>query len=140
MAEITTKPTTSSVRDFLNAVKDDLVRKDCWTIADIVERATNAKPRMWGKNIVGFGSCTYRYADGREMDWMLIAFSPRKGYIAVYTYPELKDRKQLIAKLGKCSAGVSCVNIKKLSDIHLPTLRKLVQSSVVGMRKAHPPA
>ena len=140
MAEIKTKPTNSSVREFLNGLKDEQVREDCWTIATVMEQAAKAKPRMWGKNIVGFGSCTYRYADGRAMDWMLIAFSPRKGYIAVYTYPELKDRKQLIAKLGRCSAGVSCVNIKKLSDIHLPTLRKLVQSSVAGMRKAHPPA
>jgi hypothetical protein len=140
MAEIKTKLTKSSVAEFLNSIKDDQVRKDCWTIATIMEKAAKAKPKMWGAKIVGFGSCTYRYPNGREMDWMLIAFSPRKQYIAVYTYPEIKGRKELMAKLGKHSAGKSCVNIKRLSDIHLPTFKKLVQGSVDGMRKAHSPA
>jgi hypothetical protein len=93
---------------------------------------------MWGPSIVGFGSCLYKYPDGREMDWMLIAFSPRKQYISVYLMPEFDGRKELMAKLGKHSAGKSCVNIKRLSDIHLPTLEKLVKSSVAKTRKIYP--
>jgi hypothetical protein len=139
MAGIKTKLKTSSVEDFLSAIEDDQVRADCRTIARVMEQATKTKPRMWGKNIVGFGNCTYRYADGRQMEWMLVAFSPRKQYIAVYTYPEVKGRKELVARLGKCSAGKSCINIKRLSDIHLPTLKKLVDASVAGMRNAYPP-
>jgi len=140
MAEIKTRATKASVTDFLNAIKDQQVRKDCWTIAGMMRKATKAQPKMWGPSIVGYGSCTYRYSNGREMEWMLIAFSPRKQYISVYTYPGLKDRKELMAKLGKHSGGVSCINIKRLSDIHLPTLKKLIDGSVAGMRKAHPPA
>jgi len=132
MAEIKTKATKASVTDFLNAIKDQQVRKDCWTIAGMMRKATKAQPKMWGPSIVGYGSCTYRYSNGREMEWMLIAFSPRKQYISVYTYPGLK--------VGKHSGGVSCINIKRLSDIHLPTLKKLIDGSVAGMRKAHPPA
>ena len=140
MAEIKTKLTKSSVADFLNAIKDDQVRADCWTIAGIMEKATKAKPKMWGAKIVGFGDCRLKYPSGREMDWMLVAFSPRKQYIALYTYPEFLGRKEIMAKLGKHSAGKSCVNIKRLSDVDLPTLKKLVEGSVAGMRKAHPAA
>ncbi|HXX45608.1 MAG TPA: DUF1801 domain-containing protein [Candidatus Acidoferrales bacterium] len=138
MAEIKTKLTKSSPADFLNAIKDHQVRKDCWTIAAIMEKAAKAKPKMWGAKIVGFGDCRLRYPNGREMDWMLVAFSPRKQYIALYTLPEFPGRKEIMAKLGKHSGGKSCVNIKRLSDIDLPTLKKLVEGSVAGMRKAYP--
>jgi Domain of unknown function (DU1801) len=139
MAELKTKLTKSSVSDFLNAIKADQVRKDCWAIAAIMKRVTKAKPKMWGTSIVGFGNCRYKYPDGREMDWMLVAFAPRKQNIALYTLPEFPGRQELMAKLGKHSAGKSCINIKRLSDIHLPTLKKLVEASVAGMRKAYPP-
>jgi hypothetical protein len=138
MAEIKTKQTGADPKAYLNAIKDKQVREDCWTIAKMMEKAAKSKPKMWGPSIVGFGRCRYRYADGREMDWMLIAFSPRKSYISVYSYPGIKGRQQLMAKLGKCSGGRSCINIKRLSDIHLPTLKKIVDASVAGMRAAHP--
>jgi uncharacterized protein DUF1801 len=140
MAELKTNATNLSVAGFLNAIKDEQVRQDCWAIAKIMEKATKAKPKMWGASIVGFGSCRYKYSDGREMDWMLIAFSPRKQYISVYSYPHIEGRKELLAKLGKCSGGKSCINIKRLSDVHIPTLSKIVAASVAGMRKAYPPA
>jgi len=140
MAGIKTKLEKSSAIDFLNAIKDDQARKDCWTIAKMMEKATKSQPKMWGKSIVGFGACTYRYADGRTMDWMLIALSPRKAYISVYAYPDLEGRDDLMAKLGKCSGGKSCINIKRLSDIHLPTLQTIIDKSVVAMRKTHPPS
>ena len=138
MSEIKTKKTAVDPAKYLNGIRDEQVRADCWTLAKMMQKATKAKPKMWGPSIVGFGSCRYKYSDGREMDWMLIAFSPRKSYISVYAYPDLKGRKELMAKLGKCSGGKSCINIKRLSDIHLPTLKKIVDGSVVAMRAAHP--
>lgn len=137
MAEIKTKLSKASATGFLNAIKDEQVRADCWTIAKMMEKATKSKPKMWGPSIVGFGSWPYRYPNGREIDWMLIAFSPRKKYIAVYTVGRFEGREELMANLGKHSAGKSCVNIKRLSDIHLPTLRKLVEASVASRRKSH---
>jgi hypothetical protein len=138
MAEIKTKKTAADPTAYINAIKDEQVRADCWMIAKMMEKATKSKPKMWGPSIVGFGSCRYKYTDGREMDWMLIAFSPRKKYISVYSYPGIRQRKELLAKLGKCSGGKSCINIKRLSDVHLPTLRKIVDASVAAMRKAYP--
>jgi hypothetical protein len=138
MTEIKTKKTAVDPARYLNAIRDEQARADCWTIAKMMEKATKAKPQMWGPSIVGFGSCRYKYPDGREMDWMLIAFSPRQSYISVYSHPGLKGRKELMAKLGKCSGGKSCINIKRLSDIHLPTLKKIIEQSVVAMRRDHP--
>lgn len=138
MAEIKTKKSTADPAAYINAIKDDQVRADCWTIAKMMAKATKSKPKMWGPSIVGYGSCRYKYADGREMDWMLIAFSPRKAYISVYAHPNLAGRRELMATLGKCSGGKSCINIKRLSDIHLPTLQKIIDKSVVAMRKDHP--
>jgi Domain of unknown function (DU1801) len=137
MAEIKTKATAASASDFLKAIEDAQVRADCLAIAKIMEKATKAKPKMWGSKIVGFGSCRYKYPDGREMDWMLVAFAPRKGNIALYTMPEFPGRKEIMAKLGKFSAGKSCVNIKRLADVDLAALRKLVEGSVASMRKAY---
>ena len=138
MAEIKTKKTACDPKAYINAITDEQVRADCRAIAKMMERATKSKPKMWGPSIVGFGSCRYQYADGREMDWMLIAFSPRKAYISVYAHPHHAGRKELMAKLGKCSGGKSCINIKRLSDIHLPTLQKIIDKSVVAMRKDYP--
>jgi hypothetical protein len=130
MAELKTKRNESSVDDFLNAIKDEQVRKDCQAIADIMQKATKAKPQMWGSAIVGFGSRRYKYASGREIDWMLIAFSPRKQNITLYVSSGFEGYDELTAKLGKHSCGKGCIYIKRLSDVHLPTLNKLIKGSV----------
>jgi Domain of unknown function (DU1801) len=139
MTDIKTKPTDVSVDDFLNSIKDEQVRNDCWTIADIMQKATNAKPQMWGSSIVGFGSRQYKYASGRDINWMLTAFSPRKKNITLYIWPGFEQYDELMAQLGKHTSGKSCVYIKRLSDVHLPTLKKLIKASVKHMLKTNPP-
>src|SRR5438128_2044962 len=121
MAEIKTKATKSSVIDFLNSIADESVRKDCKALASLMQDAAKAKPKMWGANIIGFGASKLKYADGSERDWMRLAFSPRKQNIALYL-PVFAGRKQLEAKLGKYKSSRACVQIKRLSDIHLPAL------------------
>ena len=138
MAELKTKLNDASVDDFLNAIKDEQVRTDCWAIADIMQKATKAKPQMWGSAIVGFGSRRYKYSSGREMDWMLIGFSPRKQNITLYILSGFKGQDELMAQLGKHSCGKGCVYIKRLSDVHLPTLKKLINASVKHMLKTNP--
>jgi len=130
MAELKTKRTEASVEKFIDAIKDEKVRLDCWTIAGIMQKATKAKPKMWGPSIVGFGQYVYKYPDGREMDWMLIAFSPRKQNITLYIGSEFKGADELLSSLGKHSRGKGCLYIKRLSDVHKPTLEKLVAASV----------
>ena len=139
MAEPKTKLTRASVDDFLQSIEDDQVRKDCLRLVDIMQKATKAKPQMWGANIVGFGSYRYKYASGREGDWMLTAFSPRKQNITLYIMAGFEQYDELMSRLGKHSCGKSCLYIKRLSDVHLPTLEKLVGASVKHLLKKHPP-
>ena len=97
-------------------------------------------PAMWGSNIVGFGSYHYVYASGREGDWPLTAFSPRKQNITLYIVAGFEQYEGLLAKLGRHSCGKSCLYIKRLSDVHVPTLKKLVTASVRHMIRTNPPA
>src|SRR3990172_1272587 len=126
MAELKTQKTAASVSSFLNAIKDDQVRKDCKTIAGIMQKATKARPAMWGSSIVGFGTLNYTYASGREVEWMMTGFSPRKQNITLYIMAGFDKYDDLMAKLGTYSCGKSCLYIKRLSDVHVPTLTKLV--------------
>ena len=137
MAEPKTKLTNASVEDFFDTIESDQVRDDCRTIAGIMEKAAKAPGRMWGSSIVGFGTQRCTYANGREAEWMLTAFSPRKQNITLYL-GHLDKQQELLKKLGTHSCGKGCVYIKRLSDVHMPTLTKLVKSSVAYARKSQP--
>ena len=140
MSELKTKLTQASVDDFLNAIPDAQIRQDCWAIVEIMQEATQAPPQMWGASIVGFGSYHYKYASGREADWMLTGFAPRKQNITLYIMAGFEPYDQMLAQLGKHTCGKSCLYIKRLADIDLPTLKQLVHASVEHMRAANPPA
>jgi hypothetical protein len=131
MAELKTKPTDASVSDYLNAIENEQVRQDCWAIIDLMQEATKAKAEMWGSSIVGFGRYHYVYASGREGDWMVISFSPRKQNITLYIMGGFENYEKLLTSLGKFSPGKGCIYIKRLSDINLPTLKELIQESVL---------
>jgi hypothetical protein len=134
MAELKTKATQASVSEFLNAVEDDERRKDCKTVAKIMQKATGAKPKMWGPSIIGFGDHHYKYASGRELDWFLTGFSPRKKDLTLYIMPGFARYNDLMASLGKHSTGKSCLYIKRLSDVDTDVLEKLVTESVEHMK------
>jgi len=140
MAELKTKKTTASVSGFLAAIEDDQIRKDCKTISAIMQKATKARPAMWGSRLVGFGTVRMKYASGRELDWMLTAFAPRKQNITLYITSGFAAHAALMAKLGKHSGGEGCLHIKRLSDVDVPTLTKLITASVKHVQKAYPPA
>jgi Domain of unknown function (DU1801) len=130
MAEPKTKPTAASVKDFLNEISDEERRKDCFAVAKIMEEITGDKPKMWGPSIVGFGTYHYKYDSGREGDWPVAAFSPRKRDLTLYIMMGFDKYPELMEKLGKHSTSKSCLYIKRLSDIHVPTLKKLIKASV----------
>jgi Domain of unknown function (DU1801) len=138
MAELKTKQSDASVHDFLESITNQQTRNDCQTIVQIMEKATNSEPKMWGAGIIGFGTYHYQYASGREDDWMRIGFSPRKQNIVLYIINGYLEYEELLSKLGKHSIGKSCLYIKKLSDINLPTLEKLIQASVQHMSEKYP--
>lgn len=139
MAEPKTKLTEASVEDFLNAIKDEQTRQDCFAVVELMRKITKAEPKMWGTSIVGFGTYHYVYASGKEGDWPLTGFSPRKQNLTLYVMPGFDEHDELMEKLGKFSCGKSCIYIKRLSDLHLPTLKKLITASVKHLLKTHPP-
>lgn len=130
MAEIKTKPTKDSVKNFLARVADDKRRGDCQVIVDIMSKATGAKPEMWGPAIIGFGRRRYKYASGREAEWMIVGFSPRKNDLTLYLMGGIQSFPELMKRLGKHKAGKGCLYIKKLDDVDLGVLRELVAKSV----------
>ena len=113
MAELKTKQTDASVDAFLNGIAEDTRRQDCFTLVQIMKKATRAEPRMWGASIVGFGTYRYRYASGREGDWPIIAFSPRKQDLTLYIGSGFARYAELLAKLGRCKTAKSCLYIKR---------------------------
>lgn len=125
MAELKTRPTGASVAAFLAAIEDDERRKDCKTLDAIMRRVTGEKPRMWGTSIVGYGSTTQRYADGRELEWPALGFSPRKQALTLYMC-ELDRHAALLERLGKHKrSDVCCLYLKRLSDVDLGVLEKM---------------
>ena len=135
-AEAKTKPTKEKVTDFLNRISDDTRRADCFAVVKIMEEITGSKPQMWGPAIVGFGSYTYKYASGHSGDWPVAAFSPRKSDLTIYLSVSFEQREELLEQLGKHKTGKSCLYIKRLSDVHLPTLRKLIKASTKEATKS----
>jgi hypothetical protein len=140
MAEPKTKVNEASVAAFVDAIADAQVREDCRVIVEIMQAASKAKPKMWGAGIVGFGEHSQVYASGKVADWMLIGFSPRKQNIALYLMLGSGQNDDLLAELGKHTRGKGCLYIKRLSDIHLPTLKKLVRACVQQREKTSAPA
>jgi hypothetical protein len=130
MAEAKTKPTNQSVDSFIKKVPDPQTREDCLAIAGLMAAATRSEPRMWGGAIVGFGTQHYKNASGREGDWPLICFSPRKQNLTLYITSGFDGYTDLLKKLGKHRVAGSCLHIKRLSDIDLPTLKKIIRESV----------
>jgi hypothetical protein len=135
MAELKTKRTGESVDAFLDAIDDETRRKDCRTVLKIMKKATKAKPKMWGPSIVGFGNYHYKYESGREGDWFLAGFSPRKRDLTLYIVAGFDRYEALMARLGKHSTGKSCLYIKRLSDIDTTVLEELVTASVQHMKQ-----
>lgn len=129
MATLKTRPNDQSVVAFLNGIEDPQQRKDCFTVAEMMQDVTGALPKMWGDSIVGFGSYHYRYPSGREGDWMLTGFSPRKRSLTLYIMSGFSRYEDLLQRLGKHTTGKSCLYIKCLEDVDLAVLRELVEAS-----------
>jgi hypothetical protein len=127
-AELKTKETGASVDAFMDGIADVQQRADSRAVAEIMQRLTGEKPKMWGPAIIGFGSTTLKYDSGRELDWMKIGFSPRKGNLTLYGL--LSENEKHLAKLGKHTTGKGCLYIKRLEDIDLNILEKMITATL----------
>jgi Domain of unknown function (DU1801) len=135
MAEPKTKLTKESVTAFLKRATDEATRADCLALVRLMEEASGEKARMWGTSIVGFGLTHLVYASGREVDWPLIAFSPRKKELTLYGMGGADRHPELMKKLGKHGTGKGCLYIKRLADVDMKVLKALVTASVKHKRK-----
>ena len=137
MAELKTRQNDASVTAFLAAIADPGLRADARKIAAMMRAATGSRPRMWGASIVGYGSYHYVYASGREGDWPIVGFSPRKQNISIYIMAGFAGSEKLLSRLGKHKTGKSCLYIKRLDDVDEAVLRKLVDGSIRYIRNKY---
>jgi hypothetical protein len=135
MATLKTQPTTSDVPAFLEAVADPGRRADCRALMGLMQEVSGEPGRLWGTSIVGFGSYHYEYESGREGDWFLVGFAPRKNDLTIYVTGGLEGHPEILAKLGKHKSRGSCLYVKKLADVDLAQLRQLVELSVEAARQ-----
>jgi hypothetical protein len=137
MAENKTKPTKASVSSFLDSIDDPQKKADARKVAAIMRRVTGKRARMWGSSIVGYGEYHYKYASGREGDWALTGFSPRKQNLAIYIMPGFDEFPELMGRLGKYKTGKSCLYLNKLDDVDPDVLENLIGESIKVMRKRY---
>lgn len=130
MAENKTKPNDLNVEVFLDRIEDPVKKADSKTIAALMEELTGAKPKMWGESIVGFGDYRYKYASGREGDWFVAGFSPRKQNLTIYIMGYLEFYTDILENLGKHKHGKGCLYIKRLEDIDKEVLQTLIRTSI----------
>ncbi len=130
MTEPKTQKTEKSVQAFLNTIEDERKREDSQLLIDLLRQVTGDEPAMWGESIVGFGEYHYRYASGREGNWPLTAFSPRKQNFTIYLNYGFEEDVELMSRLGKYKTGKACLYIKSLKDINTDILRKIVSRSI----------
>lgn len=134
MAENKTKATNVSVAGYINAISDEAKRADAKTLVKTMQTASGEKAKMWGPSIIGFGTHHYKYESGREGDTPIVAFSPRSSAIVLYGMRHAQNADTLIAKLGKIKTGKGCLYVKRLADVDMAVLEKLVRGAIKALR------
>lgn len=137
MAEVKTKENDGDVIAFLSKVEPEGKRQDCFEILELMREETGEAPKMWGSSIVGYGDYHYKYESGREGDWFLTGFSPRKRNLTLYITAGFDQYDNILSGLGKYKTGKSCLYVNKIEDIDLEVLRELVKQSVKYMQEGN---
>ena len=131
MAELKTKKTAASVEAFLNKIPEAQKRKDAFSILELMEKATKAKGKMWGPAIIGFGDRHLKYESGRELDWFIMGFSPRKKNFALYIIGAVEKQQALLKKLGKHKTGKGCLYINNLEEVDAAVLKEIIDKGLL---------
>ncbi|NHB68628.1 DUF1801 domain-containing protein [Perlabentimonas gracilis] len=132
MAELKTKQTNADVIEFINSFADtEQKREDSFELLKLMQEFTGYEPKMWGPSIIGFGSYHYKSERSRqEGDWPLVGFSPRKAAISLYVFTGMPEHEYLLKDLGKFKMGKACIYVKKLSDINLDALKRIMGETI----------
>lgn len=134
MASLKSQPYERNIPQFLATVADEQKREDCFTLLDLMKKATGEPPQYWHNNMVGFGQYHYRYASGHEGNWFLTGFSPRKKNLTIYIMSGFEHYQELMERLGTYKTGTSCLYVNRLNDIDLKVLETVVKKSVIYLR------
>lgn len=126
MTELITKSKSLPIERLINIQECENKQGDCTILISLMKEISEEEPQLWGSSIIGFGKYHYVYDSGREGDWFKMGFSPRKQNITIYIPLGFKDFDLQISKLGKYKLGKSCIYIKRLADIDLKMLRKIL--------------
>lgn len=137
-AENKTKATSVSPESFIQTVEHDVRRADAKVLLDLFADVTQLVPRMWGPSIIGYGRYHYKYESGREGEFMMTGFSPRKVNQVIYIMPGYTDHSAILDRIGKYKIGKSCLYINKLADIDLDVLRELITAGFEDMKSRYP--
>ena len=137
MSDLKTKPTDRNVVEFLNKVENPTKREDSFKILDLMREVTQEEPIMWGDSIIGFGEYHYKYKSGREGDWFMVGFSPRKQSLTIYIMSGFDNYEEKLRKLGKYRTGKSCLYIKKLEDVNISILKEIIADSIDYVKRTN---
>jgi hypothetical protein len=137
VAQLQTRPTGDDVDAFLAAIADERRRADAVTVRELLVRITGEPAVMWGKAIVGFGRQHLRYESGREIDWLVIGFSPRKAATTIYLSDGIDAHADLLDQLGPHTAGGGCLYVKRLDDVDSRVLEEILTRSVAHVRASN---
>ncbi len=132
-----TQPTTVSPQEFVASIEHPVRRADAEALLDFFARVTGMKPRMWGPTIIGYGEYHYKYASGREGDFLITGFSPRKANLVFYIMPGYAEMGDMLVRLGKHRLGKSCLYVNKLSDIDLDVLAEIILAGIADVRSRY---
>jgi hypothetical protein len=135
VAELKTKVSKASVTRFLDSITDEQKKRDCVALVEAMQSAAKTKPEMWGPSIVGFGRYKYKYSSGRIGEWFVAGFSPRKQNLTLYILPSIKRYADQLGKLGKHTTGQSCLYVKSLDGVHMPTLKSIVRQAFKDIKQ-----
>ena len=137
MSDLKTQPTDASVDAFIDGLEPERRRDESRHLVRLFGEITGEAPRMWGGKIVGFGSYHYRYASGREGDWMRVGFAPSKRHLALHLMGGVEAHQDLLDRLGPHRAGSGCVYVTRLDRIDEGVLRELVEASLERLRQTY---
>jgi hypothetical protein len=136
-AKVKTVETKNSVTDFINLIPDETKKSDCFNLIEFMKEQSGFEPKLWGPSIVGFGSYHYKYESGREGEAPIVAFSPRKSEISLYLSSSFENREELLQKFGKHKSAKACIYVKRLEDINISILKKMISLSIKHIKRLY---
>jgi len=137
MKQNKTQRTDNSVSLFLDQIEPEQKRNDSFTLVDLMSKITSEEPKLWGTSIIGFGDYHYKYKSGREGDWFLTGFSPRKNALTVYLMCDLSHKDLNFDGLGKYKLSKGCLYFKKIKHIDLKVLTQIIKDSIKVIKKMY---